>query len=205
MSIRGTLEKKETNTYGYTTVWVSKTRYGADKKGNIPAEVGDQVEFEAFDKPGKDGRAWPTIQLATFRKVSATSAGLDSNQGSTAAASSGKPASAVHANPVASRDSYWSDKAAEDAKKDPRIVFQSSYERALIFAKLAIETKCFEALESPKIKSVDRLSILTAFVDEQAARIFKAVYAASVPPAAPASPVAAAPAELESDPELDWS
>ena len=128
MSIRGTLEKKETNDWGYTTVWVSKTRYGADKKGQIPAEVGDLVEFTAFDKPGKDGKVWPTVQLATFRKVSGSSAGNDS--GSSAAVPAAQTRSAAPAN-SGSRDTYWADKAAEDSKKDPRIVYQSSYATGL--------------------------------------------------------------------------
>lgn len=201
MSIRGTLEKKETNTYGYTTVWVSKTRYGADKKGPIPAEVGDQVEFEAFEKAGTGGsagRTFPTVQLSTFRKLPSDSQSVPSANTGNGAAPTVNTAGAYQ-----SRDSYWGDKAVEDAKKDPRIVFQSSYERALIFAKLAIDTKCFEALE--KAKPTARLEVLTAFVDEQAARIFKAVYAAEVPKVEERVAVAAPAEELEPLLEQEWS
>jgi hypothetical protein len=204
MTIRGTLEKKELNGFGYSVVFVSKTRYSTDKKGEIPAEVGDQVEFTAFDKPGKDGRAWPTIQLATFKKVTGSAtAGVGSNATAVPSTNGGKSGSNVATNSGSGRDSYWSDKAAEDAKKDPRIVFQSSYERALLFARLAIDTKCFEALE--KAKPTARLEVLTAFVDEQAARIFKAVYAASVPTAEVTKVTEQPKAELESDPEESWS
>ena len=99
------------------------------------------------------------------------------------------------------RDSYWSDKSAEDAKKDPRIVYQSSYDRAISFVDLAIRNGAFAALT--KAKDTSKLEILQAFVDEQAERIMRQVYAAKVPAAEPAK--AAAVAELESDPEESWS
>lgn len=204
--ITGIVQTTRTNDYGYSSYKISSTWYGADSKGPPRASEGEKVTFEAFDKPGKEGKVYPTIKLATFRKVSATNSGSagESANANTSGASVGGGVSG-RATGSGTKDSYWSDKAAEDAKKDPRIVFQSSYERALLFARLAIDTKCFEALESPKIKSVDRLSVLTAFVDEQAARIFKAVYAASVPTAEVTKVTEQPKAELESDPEESWS
>ena len=200
--ITGIVQTTRTNDYGYASYKISSTWYGADSKGPPRASEGEKVTFEAFDKPGKEGKVYPTIKLATFRKVAATAAEGNSNAGAPAPTNASKSGSNVPSNSGTSRDSYWADKAAEDAKKDPRIVFQSSYERAILFSRLAIDTKCFEALE--KAKPTARLEVLTAFVDEQAARIFKAVYAAEVPKVEVKDAVAA-PAEIESDPEESWS
>lgn len=203
--ITGIVQTTRTNDYGYSSYKISSTWYGGDSKGPPRASEGEKVTFEAFDKPGKEGKVYPTIKLATFRKVSqetVSSPGPIGNSNAIVSHSAG-------AQSAGTRDSYWSDKAAEDAKKDPRIVYQSSYERALLFARLAIDTKSFEALESPKLKSVDRLAVLTAFVDEQAARIFKAVYAAEVPGKEVTTSTQVGtdlPAnELASDPDESWS
>jgi hypothetical protein len=204
--ITGIVQTTRTNDYGYSSYKISSTWYGADSKGPPRASEGEKVTFEAFDKPGKEGKVYPTIKLATFQKVAKTTVTDPSSTGNVNAATGGTAGSAASKPGFASqsggtRDSYWSDKAAEDAKKDPRIVFQSSYERAILFARLAIDTKCFEALE--KAKSTSRLEVLTAFVDEQAARIFKAVYAAEVPKN-DAKPAAHA-AEIDNDSEESWS
>lgn len=200
--ITGIVQTTRTNDYGYSSYKISSTWYGADSKGPPRASEGEKVTFEAFDKPGKEGKVYPTIKLATFRKIAASAS---SNESAHVSSSGADLASGNAQRPAGSsagtRDTYWADKAVEDAKKDPRIVFQSSYERAIRFAELAIATKCFEALE--KAKPTSRLEVLTAFVDEQASRIFKAVYAAEVPKlTAVVSPVAA---EIESDPEESWS
>ena len=59
----------KTNDWGFTSYKVSGHWYGADAKGAAKAQEGDLVEFEAFDKPGKEGKVYPTIKLATFKKV----------------------------------------------------------------------------------------------------------------------------------------
>lgn len=192
--ITGIVQTTRTNDYGYSSYKISSTWYGADSKGPPRASEGEKVTFEAFDKPGKEGKVYPTIKLATFRKVAADQAAP--------AGSSGPSAAKAVPSSGNGRDGYWADKEANDKLKEPRITWQASYERALIFAKLAIDTKCFEALE--KAKPTARLEVLTAFVDEQAARIFKAVYAAEVPKVE-AKVAVTAPAELESTPEEEWS
>lgn len=202
--IRGTLEKQETNSYGYTTIWVSKTRYGSDKKGAVSASIGDQVSFEAFDKPGKDGRTWPTFQYSTFKKEAG-----NTDSGPSASPAGGYSPAAGRSNTLpAGRDTYWSDKEAKDAVREPRITYQASYERAVRFVDMAIRNGAFEALA--KAKPTARLEILHAFVDEVTERIMKAVYAAGVPTSygkpqgdkvVDAAPVA--DAEVES--EEQWS
>lgn len=172
--ITGIVQTSKTNDYGYTSYKVSSTWYGSDSKGPPRASEGEKVSFEAFDKPGKEGRVFPTIKLATFKKVS--------GGGSTEQpASSGVSVGRVSGVASGTRDNYWADKATEDSKRDPRIVYQSSYERAILFVDLAIKNGAFDALA--KAKPTARLEILTAFVDEQAERIMKNVYAAEVPTA----------------------
>lgn len=171
--IKGQLTKSETNGYGYTTVWVSGTRYGSDAKGKIFANVGDTVEFDAFDKEGKDGRMWPTFKLQTFKKAVETSVGTP-----TASVSSGN-ASKPGVSQGSTRDTYWSDKAAEDAKRDPRISYQGAYDRALTFADLALRNGAFAALG--KAKDTAKLGILEAFVSEYADKIMSQTYSATVP------------------------
>lgn len=171
--ITGIIQTTKTNDWGFTSYKVSSTWYGADSKGPARASEGEKVTFEAFDKPGKDGKVWPTIKLATFKKISNVTADAASNQ------SMGSSSGGSTQRSAGTKDSYWTDKAQEDAKKDPRIVYQSSYERALIFVDLAIKNGAFEALG--KAKPNGKLEVLQAFVDEQAARIMKAVYAAQVP------------------------
>jgi hypothetical protein len=207
MTIKGTLTKFETNNYGYTVIWVQGTRYGSDKKGTIQAQVGDTVEFEAFNKPDKSdpNKSWPTFQYQTFRK-SQNNDGLVSVpvSAAVAAVAASSPAKMVHGASANNRDSYWSDKEARDIKKDeryqaeiePRIVFQSSYKLAVDFVDLALRNGAFAALE--KAKPTAKLEILQAFVSEQALRIMGDAYAASVP-STTLKAVLAEALELDSD------
>lgn len=204
MSIKGSLQTTKTNDFGFTAIKVGGSWYGADKKNFKPdANEGDIVEFEPFKNP----KGYDTYRSQSFKKIVSAPEAPSS-------VGSGSPSNA-RAQPSVSnggRDSYWADKATEDAKKDPRIVYQSSYERAILFVDLAIKNGAFEALN--KAKPTAKLEILTAFVDEQAERIMGNVYASVVPSvdsqltSAPSKKGAgvstAAPAELESDlPEVD--
>lgn len=170
--ITGIVQTTRTNDYGYTSYKISSTWYGGDSKGPARASEGEKVTFEAFDKPGQGGKVYPTIKLATFKKVSAST---NSNATTSASVSSGSS----QAGSAGTRDSYWADKEAKDAVREPRITYQASYERALLFVDLAIRNGAFESLA--KAKPPARLEILQAFVDEQAGRIMKNVYAAEVP------------------------
>lgn len=174
MSIKGQLTKAETNQWGFTTIWVSGTRYGSDKKGTYPAQVGDIVEFEAYEKAGNDGRTWPTVKFASLRKVAATLVDTGNNAG----ANSGTPSRGAP-QVAQSKDGYWSEKEANDKAKDPRISYQASYERAILITDLAIRNGAFDALA--KAKPTARLEILQAFVAEQADKIMGLVYSAKVP------------------------
>lgn len=211
MTINGQLTKFETNNYGYSVIWVKGTRYGSDKKGTINAQVGDEVSFEAFNKPdNKDqNKSWPTFQFQTFRKVDGAVATPGNAGAVSGVAANNVPASASTKITLVAggRDAYWSDKEARDIEKDeryqtetePRIVFQSSYKLAVAFADLALRNGAFAALE--KAKPTAKLEILQAFVSEQATRIMGEAYAAQQPSAAPAAVVVA---DLQSDlPEAD--
>lgn len=174
--ITGIVQTSKTNDYGYTSYKVSSTWYGSDSKGPPRASEGEKVSFEAFDKPGKEGRVFPTIKLATFKKVSG---GGSTEQPASSGVSVGRVSHRRRPLASGTRDNYWADKATEDSKRDPRIVYQSSYERAILFVDLAIKNGAFDALA--KAKPTSRLEILTALVDEQAERIMKSVYQARVP------------------------
>lgn len=163
MSIRGAIQAKEINDYGYARIKVSGTWYGGDKKGDISSDIGpgDIVEFEAYDKAG-GGKVFKNFKSQSLKKVAAARAGAPVDKG-----------------PVASKDEYWANKEARDAAKDPQIAYQGAYDRALTFTSLALANGAFDALA--KAKPVAKLEILQAFVDEQAARILGLVYSAKVP------------------------
>lgn len=201
--ITGIVQTTRTNDYGYSSYKISSTWYGADSKGPPRASEGEKVSFEAFDKPGKDGKVYPTIKLATFKKVAPTP---DQNP-SPASNSNTAVSRNVSSQSSGTRDSYWSDKEANDKLKEPRIAYQASFERAILFVDLAIRSKCFQALE--KAKETEKLGILQAFVDEQAERIMKQVYAAKIPEAGnkgtTSEQVGTFVPEIESDPEESWS
>lgn len=201
MTIRGTLEKIETNNWGFTAIRVSGTRYGSDKKGVVSASVGDLVSFEAFEKPSTkgDGKSWPTFVFQSFKKE-----GSGGNGNAATGATPGVRTAQVSSS-AGTRDTYWSDKAAEDAKKGPQIAFQAAYERAIRFTDLALRNGAFDALA--KAKPTGRLEILQAFVDEQAERIMKAVYAAEVPKAEQAKAAKAVAEAVVEEPteEETWS
>lgn len=189
--ITGTISKLEVNGYGYSTIWVQGTRYGADKKGAIPAQVGDSVSFEAFEKPGKPDqngnvKNWPTFQFATVRKVSAAGAST---------ASVITHVTTPSTSPKVVGDS-WAD-------KDPRITYQGVAKFAIDYVDIVLRNS---ALPLPKADK-DKLGVIQAFTDETIDRFFRAAYAAKVPaakqPMLEAAPEAATAAveELQSDEE----
>lgn len=191
MSIKGAIQSKEINDYGFARIKVSGTWYGGDKKGDISSEIhsGDIVEFEAYEKEGKNGKFYSSFKSQSLKKVSAAKAGAPVDKG-----------------PVASKDEYWATKEARDIAKDPQIAYQGSYDRALTFADLALRNGAFDALA--KAKPTARLEVLQAFVEEQAVRIMGLVYAAQVP-AKTAQPTSAVDASEETEEEVEdetsWS
>jgi hypothetical protein len=202
MPIVGIVQTTKSNDWGFTSYKVSNTWYGADTKGPPRASEGDKITFEAYEKAGKDGRTYPTIKLATFKKLSKEANESSQDATSTrAAAAVTSNANAQGSKPSFVRDAYWQDKAAEDKLREPRIVYQAAYERALQFVDLAIRNGAFAALE--KAKPAGKLEILEAFVNEQTDKILRQAFAAAVPKPENAKP-ADEPAELESDlPETD--
>lgn len=164
--IKGIVQKFETNTYGYTTYWVSGTRYGAEAKGAAVAAVGDLIEFESFEKPGKDGKTWPTIKKGTISVV-------PPQPGSTAVVGNGGSAVATSGSQLYGKDAYWDakDKYEREVIR-PGILYFAGLERAILFVDLAIRTKCFDALD--KAKATDKLEVLEAFVNEQTQRFVDA-------------------------------
>lgn len=166
MSIKGAIQSKEVNDYGYVRIKVSGTWYGGDKKGDISGEIrsGDIVEFDAFDKTGNNGKVYPQFKFQSLKKVAAAKAGAPVDKG-----------------PVASKDEYWQAKEANDQAKEPRISYHAAYERALVLTDLALRNGAFDALS--KAKPTLKLEILQAFVADQADHIMGLVYAAKVPKA----------------------
>lgn len=200
MSIKGQLQDLQVNDWGYARVKVSGTYYGADKKGAVNVAVGDTVELEAYDKTGTNGKSYPTFKYQSLRKLEGVAAATAVVPGAVV------PSNARSATPsAAGRESYWSDKAAEDAKRDPRISYQGAYDRALTFADLALRNGAFLAFG--KAKDTAKLGILEAFVSEYADKIMQQTYAATVP-AAKATPVVAdetADTIGDGESEAQWS
>lgn len=164
MSIKGAIQSKEINDYGYARIKVSGTWYGGDKKGDISSDIGpgDIVEFEAYDKPGNGGKVFKNFKSQSLKKVAAAKAGAKIDKG-----------------PTASKDEYWAKKEANDAAKEPRISYFAAYDRAVQFADLALRNGAFDALA--KAKPTSKLEALQAFVAEQALRIMAEAYAAETP------------------------
>jgi hypothetical protein len=158
VSVKGQVQKREVNKYGYLRLKISGAWYGADKKGDHPVVEGDVVEVDAY----QNEKGFETFKLASLRKVSGATAGKAVDQG-----------------PVASKDEYWAAKEARDLEKEPRINYYAAFERAVLFTQLAIAAGAFEAIK--KAKETAKLDILTAFVDEQTQRILAGSYSQEAP------------------------
>ena len=177
--ITGVIQTTKTNDYGFTAYKLNGVWYGADAKGPPRASEGETVTFEDFQKTGKDGRTWPSLKLATFKKVAnaaptqATNTGGSGNGGSPVASGRGSYGAAN------GRDTYWSDKAATDAAKDPRISLQGAYKVAAEFLPVVLAQGALPSFD--KAKATAKLEILRSFLDEEALRIHTASYAATVP------------------------
>lgn len=176
--IKAALQAVKVNNYGYASIKVGGAWYGADKSKFVPdANEGDLVEFEAFKNP----KGYDTYKTQTFKKVAGGAAKPDGGSGQVSPGSAPTAQRTGAPSSAGSRDTYWADKAKSDEAKQPQIAYQAAYERALGFTDLALKNGAFDALA--KAKPIGRLEILQAFVDEQAERIMKAVYSASVPKA----------------------
>lgn len=205
MSIIGIVQTTKTNDYGYTSYKVSSTWYGADSKGPPRASEGETVSFDAFDKPGKEGKVYPTIKLATFKKVAVSQ---DQPGATKSGTGSGATASGSNAN-GGNRQDYWASKGTEDAKRDPRISYFASLGRAIQFVDLALRNGAIGAYE--KAKATGKLEVLTALVYETTQRIMAEAYTQAIPVPGNKSTTSAEVAtklpepELESDPEESWA
>lgn len=154
MSIKGQLQKREINKFGFLRIKVSGEWYGSDKKGDVSVSEGDIVEFDAYT----NDRNYATFKGASLKKVASAPAGKPVSQG-----------------PTASKDEYWAKKEANDAAKEPRISYYAAFERAVQFTSLAFTTGALSSLT--KAKDTAKLDVLIAFVDEQTQRILTASYA----------------------------
>lgn len=197
MTIKGTLQTTKTNDYGFTAVKMGGAWYGADKKGFKPeATEGQLVEFEAF----KNAKGYDTYKTTTFKVVAGAveSVGVKYGDG---ASSVGSGTNAAAGN----REGYWQAKGSEDAKRDPRISYFASLERAIQFVDLALRNGAIGAYE--KAKATGKLEVLTALVYETTQRIMREAYTQEVPKAEATKQPASEPtqAELESDPEETWA
>lgn len=187
MSIKGAIQSKEVNDYGYSRIKVSGSFYGGDKKGDISPDIslGDIVEFEAYEKTGSNGKVYQTFKFQSLKKVAGAKVGAK-----------------VDTGPTASKDEYWAKKESQDAVKEPRISYQAAYDRALTFTDLAIRNGAFDALS--KAKPTAKLEILQAFVAEQADHIMGLVYSAKVPTVKDSAPTAEQATEEVAE-EGSWS
>lgn len=166
--IKGPIQSISTNDWGYVSIKVNGTFFGADKKGSVSVGEDDFVEFEAFDKPGKNGKAYPTFKFPTLRKIAAPTQVQDNT-----------PSNGGYKPPKNDKEDYWQNKGKEDAAKEPRIVYLAAYERAVKFADLALRNGAFAALE--KAKPAAKLEVLQAFVHDQALQIMVDTYSAELP------------------------
>lgn len=196
--IKGQVQSAEMNDWGFPRIKVQGTFYGGDKKAPIPGGIvaGDTVEFEAYDKQ-KGDKSYPTFKYQSLKKVEGSPAPV------VAAVAAGARANAPQSG--GNRESYWSDKAAEDAKRDPRISYQGAYDRALTFADLALRNGAFLAFG--KAKDTAKLGILEAFVSEYADKIMRQTYEATVPAARTLTPAVDETADTIGDGEsaAQWS
>lgn len=202
MTIKAALQTVRVNQHGYASIKVGGQWYGADKKNFSPVVTeGDLVEFEEFKNQG----GYATYKTATFKVVNAANSGSASPSAPNARAAASRTGST---SSQGGRDSYWSDKATEDAKRDPRISYFASLERAIQFVDLALRNGAINAYE--KAKATGKLEVLTALVYETTQRIMREAYTQEIPKAeatVPPKVQAQEPEqqELESDPEENWS
>lgn len=208
MSIKGQLQDLQVNDWGYARVKVSGTYYGADKKGQLNVVVGDFVELDAYEKTGTNGKQYPTFKYQSIKRTGGPDSAVQTaNQAPGPGVSGNNQASRAPNSGGASsgRESYWSDKAAEDAKRDPRISYQGAYDRALTFADLALRNGAFLAFG--KAKDTAKLGILEAFVSEYADKIMQQTYAATVPAARTLTPAVDETADTigDGESEAQWS
>lgn len=181
--IKGQIQEKRTNDYGYSSIKVAGTWFGADKKGAVNFNEGDTVEFEPFDKPGQNGKVWPSFKYQSLKAASG-------NAPASKAGSSYTP-------PKNAKDDYWVAKDAKDAEKEPRIAYFAALERAIQFTDVAVRTGALGALE--KAKDTKKLDVLLAFVAETTDRFVVGSYAAAAPKAVKAAVVADEEPEAEEE------
>ncbi len=173
--IKGIVKFIDPNKFGYTpTLNINGVKYGGDTKldkaKNFPQiNKGDVVEFEEFETE-YNGKSYPKYKAQTLKVVPKDSA---------AAVSGTRNFGGGASSTYQQKEGYWADKAAEDAKRDPRISFQGALERAIAFADLAFRS---ESLPLPKTAN-KRLEVLEAFVLETANNFMVATYAATAPTA----------------------
>lgn len=156
--IKGQVQSRELNNYGFLRIKVSGKWYGADKKGEHPVQAGELVEFDSYLKDNK----YETFKFQSLKKIEGAKAGA-----------------AIDKGPAASKDEYWADKEARDVAKEPRINFYAAFERATGFVALAFQVGALKSLAGAK--ETTKLDILTALVDEQTQRILNASYAQEAP------------------------
>ena len=173
--ITGIVQTTKTNDYGFTAYKLNGVWYGADAKGPPRASEGETVSFEDFQKSGKDGRQWPSLKLATFKKVAAQA----TSPVGTASVPGRSGSTAYSGGAANGRESYWTDKAASDAAKDPRISLQGAYKVAAAFLPVVLAQGALPSFD--KAKATAKLEILRSFLDEEAQRIHTQSYAAKVP------------------------
>lgn len=208
-NINGVIQTHKTNGWGFTSYKINGQWWGADAKGGPKASEGESVTFDGFDKPSKDGgRSFPTIKLATFRKVTnpsgSDSLGAAAGSVSSVGTPNGYSARSNAQQAYGSRDTYWADKAKSDEAKDPRIAYFAASERAIQFVDLALRNGAFIKDKAwDKVKQTDKLQVLEAFVDEQTTRIMRGSYAATVPDTS-VPPSERTDADKAGDPDESW-
>lgn len=205
MTIKASLQAIGEPKFGFVGIKVGGKWYGCDQKNfSPPAAIGDIVEFEEFS----NAKGYATYKSQGFKKVAtaAASGSSDTNAGN-GSVSSGRVVNETAGN----RQDYWTAKGSEDAKRDPRISYFASLERAIQFVDLALRNGAIGAYE--KAKATGKLEVLTALVYETTQRIMAEAYTQAVPVLVDAKAksvitdktIDEVQPELESDPEESWA
>lgn len=150
--VSGILEGSNRNKFGFYGLLVDGKWHGAGKK-DPGVSKGDFVEFEAYD----NAKGYSTIKGEVTKKAAPKSNGAT--------------------RPAGGREDYWTNKAAVDAAKDPRIAYQGARKIAVTEADFYIRSG---AVKLPA-KPADVLAALQALVDDTAERIMYLSYIAVEP------------------------
>lgn len=182
MQASGVVQKINKNGGGFYGVRVNNEWFGLSKSAPKFQE-GDSVSFEYYLKDDK----YKTVKGSV--DVKAAEPPTETKQQS---------AGGKHY-----RDTYWNDKAAADAAKEPRIAYQGAYERAVEVFKIVEAKGGYPAIE--KAKAANKLGVIRALIEAEADHIMALAWNAKAPAEGVKGTDAPEPAkESEAEEEGGW-